>query len=271
MEITQFYVPKSNMKLKLFKNISNNFVDTKDLLELSNQRKDNPFPAGIWDCAKGNYGYCALLEFASIADYSNEEILWEMKNMYTSLEAIRDFEFKPSNIDQRCTSIDCEQRQKIVFLRLVEKWPIRSIAVKIHVDEDIINEVLSDFMDNLKQAKTRSQAYKLQQKIIRVQNDEEEIKKWVQALQDQKYTISQIRNSINRYKEVQHKVSYYRIRKTLKNIMGLTYKKATIVNKVMKQADRKRRFFEAAKIQMYLEKKNTEIIFIDESSVNARS
>ena len=154
---------------------------------------------------------------------------------------------------------------------MVDKWPIRSIAVKTHVDEDIINEVLSDFMDNLKQAKTRSQAYKLQQKIIRVQNDEEEIKKWVQALQDQKYTISQIRNSINRYKEDQHKVSYYRIRKTLKNIMELTYKKATIVNKVMKQADRKRRFFEAAKIQMYLEKKNTEIIFIDESSVNARS
>ena len=115
MEITQFYVPKSNTKLKLFKNITNDFVDTKDLLELSNQRKDNPFPTGIWDCAKGNYGYCALLEFASIADYSNEEILWEMKNMYTSLEAIRDFEFKPSNIDQRCTSIDCEQRQKIVF------------------------------------------------------------------------------------------------------------------------------------------------------------
>ena len=53
--------------------------------------------------------------------------------------------------------------------------------------------------------------------------------------------------------------------------MGLTYKMATIVNKVMKQADRKRRFFEPAKIQMYLEKNNTEIIFIDESSVNARS
>ena len=38
----------------------------------------------------------------------------------------------------------------------------------------------------------------------------------------------------------------------------------------MKQADRKRRFFEAAKIQMYLEKYNTDI-FNDESSVNARS
>ena len=47
MEITQFFVPKSNMKLKLFKNISNDFVDTKDLLELRNQRNDNPFPAGI--------------------------------------------------------------------------------------------------------------------------------------------------------------------------------------------------------------------------------
>ena len=83
MEITQFYVPKSNMKLKLFKNTSNDFVDTKDLLELSNQRNNNPFLTGIWDWAKGNYGYCALLEFALIADYSNEEILWKMKNMYT--------------------------------------------------------------------------------------------------------------------------------------------------------------------------------------------
>ena len=82
MEITQFYVPKSNMKLKLLKNKSNDFVDTKDLLELSNQRNNNSFPMGIWDWAQGNYGYCTLHEFASIADYSNEEILWEVKNIY---------------------------------------------------------------------------------------------------------------------------------------------------------------------------------------------
>ena len=37
----------------------------------------------------------------------------------------------------------------------------------------------------------------------------------------------------------------------------------------MKQEDRKRRFFEAARIQMYLEKNKKEIIFIDEASVKA--
>ena len=47
MEITQFYVPKSNMKLKLFKNINNDFIDNKDLLELIHQTDDNPLPAGI--------------------------------------------------------------------------------------------------------------------------------------------------------------------------------------------------------------------------------
>ena len=163
------------------------------------------------------------------------------------------------------SQIDSEQKQKIIYLRLVEKWRISSIATKTRVDQDQINEILSDFIDNLKLVKTQEQADRLQQKTNRVRNDEEEIKKWVQTLQDLKYTISQIRNSINKNKEAKHKVSYYRIRKTLKNTMGLTYKKATIVNRVMKQADRKKRFFEAAKIQMYLEKNNKEIIFIDEA------
>ena len=271
MEITQFYVPKSNMKLKLFKNINNDFIGTKDLFELIHQTVDNQLPAGIWDWAKGNRGFYSLLEMASVADHSNEEILWEMKSMYTSLLALRDFTFRTININLRSSHIDSEQKQKIIYLRLVEKWRISSIAAKTSVDQVQINEIFSDFMDNLKLVKTQEQADRFQQKTNRVRNDEEEIKRWVQTLQDQKYTTPQIRNSINKNKEAQHKVPYYRIRNTLKNTLGLTYKKATIVNRVMKQEDRKRRFFEAAKIQMYLEKNNKEIIFIDEASVKARS
>ena len=47
MEITQFYVPKSNVKLKLFKNINNDFIDTQDLLEIIHKTDDNLFPAGV--------------------------------------------------------------------------------------------------------------------------------------------------------------------------------------------------------------------------------
>ena len=216
MEITQFYVPNSNMKLKLFKNINNDFIDTKDLLELIHQTDDNPLPAGIWYWAKWNRGFYSLLEMASVADHSNEVILWEMKTMYASLLALRDFTSRPINIDLRSSQIDSKQKQKIIYLRLVEKLNISSIGTKTRFDQDQINEILSDFMAKLKLVKTQEQADRLQQKTNRVRNDEEEIKKWVQTLQDQKYTISHIRNSIYKNKESQHKVSNYRIRKTLR-------------------------------------------------------
>ena len=53
-------------------------------------------------------------------------------------------------------------------------------------------------MDSLKLINTQKQADKLQKKTNRVRNYEGEIKRWVQTLQDKKYIISQIRNSINK-------------------------------------------------------------------------
>ena len=170
--------------------------------------------------------------------------------MYTSLLTLRDFTFRSININLRFSQIDSKQKQKIIYLRLVEKWKISSIATKTLVDQDKINEILSDFMDNLKLMKTQEQADRLKQKTNRVRNDEEEIKKLVQNLQNQKYTIFQIRNSINKNKEVQHKVSYYRIRKTVKNTIGFTYKKATIVNRVMSMRIEKEDFLRSKSINV---------------------
>ena len=61
MKIIQFYVSKSNMKLRLFKIINNDFINTKELLELIIQTDKNPFPAGGWDWAKENLGFYSLL------------------------------------------------------------------------------------------------------------------------------------------------------------------------------------------------------------------
>ena len=97
--------------------------------------------------------------------------------MYTSLLALRDFTFRQININLRSSHIDSEQKQKIIYLRLVEKWRISSIAAKTRVDQVQINEILSDFMDHLKLVKTQEQADRFQQKTNRVRNDEEEIKR----------------------------------------------------------------------------------------------
>ena len=82
MEMTHFYVPKSNKKLRFYKNPDSELVKDDELGLLEIIWKKNPFPSGVLDWAKENKGYKELLELADISKYSNTDIYAKMADKY---------------------------------------------------------------------------------------------------------------------------------------------------------------------------------------------
>ena len=98
-----------------------------------------------------------------------------------------------------------------------------------------------------------------------------EITEAVDIHKGNKFGILTIQNYVNRNRNTEDKVSFYRVRKTITAVLGLTYKRANVVNKVMTQSDRQRRFFESSMIQLYFDEQKVEVIYIDEASWNYRN
>ena len=271
MEITNFYIPNSDQKLKLLKEPDNQFVWDKELEQLSTKWKNNPFPVGILDCAKDNKGYNDLLEQSNISHNSNNDIYSWIADKYCSAYAIDD----PANIvDQQQVKPDpfpSQLVQKVIYCKMVEKWSDKSIAAvtKLRIEE--IRSITNKFKVALKTSRSKEQEEKYKNERWQKERDIEDISEAVEILRGKKFGVSTIRDYVNKKRDGGDKVSFYRVRGVMKNELGLTYKRANITNKVMMQPERQRKFFESSMLQLYLEEEKAELIFIDEASWNFRN
>ena len=106
-----------------------------------------------------------------------------------------------------------------------------------------IKHIIKQFKEILRNTKNIEQEEKYQKEQSQKEKDIEDITEAVEMHKGNKFGILTIQNYVNRNRNTENKVSFYRVRKTITDVLGLTYKRANVVNKVMTQPDRQRRFF----------------------------
>ena len=84
-------------------------------------------------------------------------------------------------------------------------------------------------------------------------------------------SIADIRSIINAIRNNSNKISWYRIRKTLKERLRMSYKRVSTLNKKTLMRGNIRQYFVSASLQFYANEAGIEMIFIDEASINLRN
>ena len=133
-------------------------------------------------------------------------------------------------------------------MKIVEGWSDKSIAATSKLPEEEIKHIIKQFKEILRNTKNIEQEEKYQKEQSQKEKDIENITEAVEMHKGNKFGILTIQNYVNRNRNIEDKVSFYRVRKTIADVLGLTYKRANVVKKVMTQPDRQRRFFESSMI-----------------------
>ena len=271
MEITQLYRPNSNIRLTFYKKIDLSFASSEEILKFRNQDETDNLPVGISDCAKQNSAYRNLIELANISKYSNEEILeeWMRKDLKiltwrnSSLLLTAD---RPSS-EQEYSPTD----RQILNYKFINKLSLKSIASLMNWAVEDVKKTIDNFYKWLKDSKSEEEWKQELKKKEKIEKDTQDIKDYVKQNSGKILTILSIKSYFDSARQEDDKITLYRIRKTMKVEMGYTFKKASIINKVMILSDRKRKIFESAMIQLYIHEATEEVIYLDEASCSQRN
>ena len=213
-----------------------------------NQDETDNLPVGISDFAKQNSAYRNLIELANISKYSNEEILeeWMRKDLKiltwrnSSLLLTAD---RPSS-EQEYSPTD----RQILNYNFINKFSLKSIASLMNWAVEDVKKTIDNFYKLLKDSKSEEEWKQELKKKEKIDKDTQDIKDYVKQNSGKILTILSIKSYFDSARQEDDKIALYRIRKTMKVEMGYTFKKASIINKVMILSDRKRNF---SRVQWY--------------------
>ena len=271
MKVTQFYQPKSKEKIVFKDDFDESFVTEEDCLSYAIDTNPRSLPKGIWDCILENRNYTSILGLFDIADVTNSMILDKIIEKYCPLSSSIPLIKPQSNEITNSDRHEDYPVSEIAYMAFVEKYSIKSIAALMSLEIEIVRKITDEFKQKLKQSKPQGKREEEIKILEKTQRDEDDIKTYLNKLNNKVISIAEIRSSINATRDDNNKLSWYRIRKTLKEKLRMSYKRASTLNKKTLMHDNSRQYFAGAALQFYANEAGIEMIFIDEASINLRN
>ena len=225
-------------------------------------------PTGLSNCAKQNHNYNTLITNLNLIDLSNSRIaeIWGLR------EVIRgrvQWDIPPEEDRVYKSGLSREEELEIIFKVVRFKWSLRSVATLYNTNISTIRFVCSKF--KRREGRLRKLAIIRETPSKRFISDKhiEAVRCYMESNPDKISTISNIKSSIERRADLPS-LSKTSIRKILKKHLKYTYKKACKINPRTLLPVNIRKIHESLYIQVALEKKNYEIIYLDEFSLSTR-
>ena len=155
---------------------------------------------------------------------------------------------------------------EVALMAFVEKYSIKSIAALMSLEIEIVRKITDEFKQSKPQGK-REEEIKI---LIKTQRDEDDVKTYLNKLNNKVISIAEIRSSINATRDDNNKFHGIKLERHLKKLR-MSFKRASTLNKKILMHDNTRQYFADAALQFYANEAGIEMIFIDEASINLRN
>ena len=162
-----------------------------------------------------------------------------------------------------------EECHEIIRKRLIEKWTYRSITARFGPSEELIRHIVKTYRKR-RAAEAKASLMMKRRTPRRIsQAHVESVSEFLKTKRLWRVTVKDIMTYIESSTNLS-KLSSFSIRKILSQSLNYSYKKVDKLCNISLKQDNIRKFCESAAIQIRLEWKGIELIYIDEFSFNSR-
>ena len=229
---------------------------------------DRLVPFGLSNCAKQDQGYRELIENLKLTELSNERIaeVWGLKaHRRNGLQHNR-----PQRDDWAYKSgLSSLQESEVVEKAIRSKWSLRSIAALFSTDTSTIKFICNKFKRKETMREISITTRRADNRSFISWEHIEAVRCYLGANPGRVLTISDIKSSIERTEGLPP-LSTTSIRKILKKHLRYTYKRAWKLHPRTSTPTNIRKIHESIYIQITLEERGYEMIYLDEFSLSAR-
>ena len=249
----------------------------KILDKLAENLKPRQLHPGLADWARENQFYKMMLEDFKINEMNNKEILDEFMSYHdlTLLKesSVQDQEMKiesENSIMEQKASRQEDFEEEVIFLRISKGWSLSSLKAKYCLDDQKLNEIFLHFKKRLQEAKTEHRRWLSSRKCKLQPHHIEWIREFCEQNAGQRITWKTVRAKLLEIFEDLSNISLWTIARCLKSKLKMSYRRfesrpiAAFRNEII------RKLFESASLQIKLDKRNIEMIFVDEFKLSSK-
>ena len=234
-------------------------------------------PYGIIDGSKDNPSYNELVESLEISSMTNQEIKRVVEKSLTDIFGINTSTSNKNfaNKDDHDDNMEVDDDKGRISVDAVYLWrryhySIKSIAAKLSISKEKVNQILSLYRANVKKM-IKANKRKLKNSGLTIEYDNVQlIKNYWNNPAKRPIRIKDIKEHVwpvNRFIKPLHDSTISRV---LRNKLNMRYKVLQKRNPKTKSPNNIRIFHEAIAIQVMLRTKGFELIYVDEFSYSSR-